>query len=65
MTYRLLGAANTGLFTVDGHEVVALYVVPHILKCIRNALMKYDIEVDGEISSWGYGVMTDCLPCPF
>ena len=51
-TYKLLGAADSGLFTVDGREIVALYDVPHIFKCIRNAFMKYDIEVDGELASW-------------
>ena len=49
-TYRLLGAADSGLFTVDGREVVALYDVPHLSKCLRNAFMKYDIRVDGEVS---------------
>ena len=53
-TYRLLGAADSGLFTVDGREVIALFDVPHIFKCIRNAFAKYDIEVDGELSSWRY-----------
>ena len=53
-TYRLLGAADSGLFTVDGREVIALFDVPHIFKCIRNAFAKYDIEVGGELSSWRY-----------
>lgn len=62
-TYRLLGAAETGLFTVDGHEVAALYDVPHIFKCIRNALMKYDIEVDGEVASWSHLETLYALEC--
>ena len=53
-TYRLLGAADSGVFTVDGRNIIALYDVPHLFKCLRNALMKHDIEVDGELSSWRY-----------
>ena len=53
-TYTRLGAADSGLFNVDGREVVALYDVPHLFKCIRNAFKNYSIKVDGEQSSWRY-----------
>ena len=39
-------------FLVDGEEVVAMYGVPHLFKCIRNALHKRDVAVDGETASW-------------
>ena len=39
-------------FLVDGEEVVAMYDVPHLFKCIRNALHKDDVNVDGKTASW-------------
>ena len=53
-TYRLLGVKDSGTFTVDGEEIVALYDVPHLFKCIRNAFLKYDITIDGDVASWSY-----------
>ena len=52
-TYRLLGA-DGGHFQVGGQDVAALYDVPHLFKCLRNALLKYDVVVDGKVVSWNH-----------
>ena len=53
--YRLLGVTETSpQFDVDGTPVVALHDVPHIFKCVRNGLLKHDVEVDGETLSWSH-----------
>ena len=41
-------------FVHSGLPVAALYDVPHLYKCLRNALMKYDIEVDGQVAKWSH-----------
>ncbi|KAF0288219.1 Transposable element P transposase [Amphibalanus amphitrite] len=53
--YRLLGVTETSpQFDVDGTPVMALHNVPHIFKCVRNGLLKHDVEVDGETLSWSH-----------
>ena len=52
-TYKLL-EADDGQFQVQGQPVVALYDVPHLFKCIRNTLLKYQISVDGEVAKWNH-----------
>ena len=49
---RLGVSIDRPIFTVDDEEVVALYDVPHLFKCIRNALYKYDISHNGKKASW-------------
>ena len=49
---RLGVSVERPLFHVDGEEVVAMYDVPHLFKCIRNALYKYDISYSGAKASW-------------
>ena len=49
---RLGVSVDRPVFSVDDEEVVALYDVPHLFKCIRNALYKYDIEHDNQKASW-------------
>ena len=39
-------------FVCGGKTVTALFDVPHLFKCIRNGLYKYDVEVDGKLLSW-------------
>ena len=41
-------------FAVDGESAVALYSVPHLMKCVRNFLMKRNVTVDGKTLSWSY-----------
>ena len=50
-TYRLLGVEN-GQFLVDGQKVMALCDVPHLFKCLRNALLKNTLTVDGHVAKW-------------
>ena len=53
--YRQLGVTEENpQFAVDGVPVVALHDVPHIMKCVRNGLLKHDVEVDGEVLSWSH-----------
>ena len=53
--YRQLGVTEENpQFAVDGMPVVALHDVPHIMKCVRNGLLKHDVEVDGEVLSWSH-----------
>ena len=49
---RLGVTAERLVFSVDGEEVVAMYDVPHLFKCVRNALYKYDITHSGNRASW-------------
>ena len=49
---RLGVTVDRPLFTVDDEEVVALYDVPHLFKCVRSALYKYEIRHDGKTASW-------------
>lgn len=41
-------------FSIDtiGHIVHVVFDVPHLLKNVRNNLMKHDIEIDGSLASW-------------
>ena len=39
-------------FPVDDVDVIALHDVPHLVKCLRNTLLKYDISADGKTASW-------------
>ena len=51
--FKELGvSASKPTFPVDEEDVVALHDVPHLMKCLRNALMKNDITVDGKTASW-------------
>ncbi|KAF0298256.1 hypothetical protein FJT64_004373 [Amphibalanus amphitrite] len=52
-TYRLLGAED-GSYRVGGQDVAALFDVPHLFKCLRNALLRYDVTVDGHVVSWNH-----------
>ncbi|KAF0294127.1 Transposable element P transposase [Amphibalanus amphitrite] len=54
-TYKLLGASEGRFeFEVGGQEVVALFDVPHLFKCLRNALLNYDVTVEGTVVSWNH-----------
>ena len=51
--YRKLGVtADCPSFLVDGVPVAALHDVPHLIKCVRNGLLKHDVAVDGQELSW-------------
>ena len=52
--YRLLGVDKLGSFQCEGETVTALPVVPHPFKCIWNALVNYDISVDGKVAKWSH-----------
>ena len=41
-------------FEVDGQRVIAMYDMPHLVKCIRNCLHKHDVDVDGSTMSWSH-----------
>lgn len=41
-------------FAVDTDDLVYIFDVPHIIKAIRNMLMKYDFVINGNIISWKY-----------
>ena len=50
--YKLLGAETSGSFQCGGETVTMLHDVPHLFKCIRNAMVKYDIKADGKVAKW-------------
>ena len=51
--YRLLGVSTENpKFEVDGEEVIALFDVPHLYKCLRNTLLKQDVSAAGKTASW-------------
>ena len=53
--YRQLGVTEDDpQFVVDGMPVIAPHDVPHIMKCVRNGLLKHDVVVDGEVLSWSH-----------
>ena len=53
--YKQLGvSADQPIFKVDGCDVVALHDVPHLFKCIRNAIYKYRIGVDRACAEWDH-----------
>ena len=39
---------------VSGQRVLFMFDVPHLLKSIRNNLMKHDFEIDGHTIKWSY-----------
>ena len=51
-TYKLLGVDRCGSFRCGDEKVTALHDVPHLFKCLRNALINYDISVDGKVAKW-------------
>ena len=53
-TYRLLGVSREGTFRCGEHTVAAIHDVPHLFKCIRNAMMNYNISVDGKVAKWSH-----------
>ena len=53
--HRRLGVtAASPSFKVDDADVVALHDVPHLFKCVRNALYKHNVEVDGSVAKWDH-----------
>ncbi|KAF0309735.1 hypothetical protein FJT64_019194 [Amphibalanus amphitrite] len=53
--YSKLGvSAAAPTFELDGVEVVCIHDVPHLIKCLRNTLMKHDILVDDKRASWSH-----------
>ena len=53
-TYRPLGVNREGKFRRGEHTVAAIHDVPHLLKCIRNAMMNYNISVVGNVAKWSH-----------
>ncbi|KAF0303602.1 Transposable element P transposase [Amphibalanus amphitrite] len=46
--YRKLGVtADCPTFLVDDVPVTALHDIPHLIKCVRNGLLKHGVAVDG------------------
>lgn len=39
-------------FLHKGRKIVFLFDTPHIIKAVRNNLIKYDFHVDGKVASW-------------
>ena len=53
--YSKLGvSAAAPTFTLNGVEVVCIHDAPHLIKCLRNTLMKQDIIVDAKRASWSH-----------
>lgn len=53
--FKNLGVTtDSPMFSVDGENVVALHDVPHLLKCIRNTLLRGDVGADGKLASWNH-----------
>lgn len=51
--FRLLGATKTcPFFTWNSKKIYCLFDVPHLIKSVRNTLMKTDISTDDGIVSW-------------
>ncbi|KAF0314198.1 Transposable element P transposase [Amphibalanus amphitrite] len=51
--YRKLGVtADCPTFLVDDVPVTALHDIPHLIKCVRNGLLKHGVAVDGQELSW-------------
>ena len=44
--------ANQPFFNLDGKKYFMIYDIPHLLKCLRNNLLKYDFLVDNKVVSW-------------
>ena len=49
---RLGVTEENPVFSVDGVPVVAMYDPPHLIKCIRNCLLRHDVHVDDSVMSW-------------
>ena len=41
-------------FEINGERVHFFYDSPHLLKSLRNTLLKYDIKIGGKVISWEY-----------
>jgi hypothetical protein len=39
-------------FLHNGRKIVYLFDTPHIIKAVRNNLIKYDFHFDGKVASW-------------
>ena len=37
---------------MQGKKYFTIYDPPHLLKSVRNNLMKYDVGIDGKVASW-------------
>lgn len=50
---KILGVTKENPFYLFGNEkIYCLFDFPHLLKCIRNNLLKHDLIVNDEIVSW-------------
>lgn len=50
---RLMGVTKeTPYIMFDTHKIYCLFDLPHLLKSVRNNLLKHDFCVNGEIISW-------------
>lgn len=43
---------ETPYFDIDGRKIYYIFDVPHLIKCVRNNLMKYNFEFNGKIACW-------------
>ena len=41
-------------FELNGKKYFAMYDPPHLLKSVRNNLLKYDFEFDGKVAKWAH-----------
>lgn len=51
---RLLSVIVTDPYITYEEKIVFLYDAPHLLKCVRNNLKKYDFQHKDEILSWSH-----------
>ena len=51
---RLNVTPESPYFCRDENKYFVMFDTPHLLKCLRNNLKKYDFEVDGNIVYWSY-----------
>lgn len=53
--YKNLSISEDKLFIeCNGNPVYVIFYIPHLLKCLRNTLKNYNVEVLGNVASWSH-----------